>query len=317
MMLHKISEDIIKIKIPIPYAFGIVNCYLVKGEKGYTIIDTGAHTEDAKELWREIISTHNPIEKIIYTHNHPDHVGLVSWLHDEFDIPIWISAQAYGDLKKMLSFFPNDKHKVAHPATSERSSGDAYFGKELYQFKPTHIYNEDDFIMIGDYEYKALWTPGHTPDHYSFYSKETNMLFAGDLIFKATHPMISGVDENENALKTYFNSLKKIKDLDVKYVLTGHGENISNLEERIEEIKAHFEKRLKQTYKSIEPDGITTLDLTKKIYGEDRTSERFKTGYFQVNSNLRYLESLKSIKMTENNRVMHNYKIKQDLNFDF
>lgn len=316
-MLHKITEDITMIEVPIPYAYGIVNCYLVKGKKGYTIIDTGAYTEEAKELWQEIIYAYYPIEKIVYTHNHPDHIGLVAWLNEEYDIPIWISAHGYDDLKKIQNFFSSDKYKKASASSSKKSNSEAHFEEGIFQFEPTYIYNEEDIIMIGDYEYKALWTPGHTHDHYSFYSNETKMLFVGDLIFKTTHPMISGIEESENALKTYFESLKKIEKLDVKYALSGHGEIITNLEKRIEEVKAHFKKRLKQTYESIQPNGITTLELTEKLYGYDQSSERFKTGYVQVNSNLRYLESKKNIKMSEDNSVMHNYQIKDELNFDF
>jgi|SRR5699024_618513 len=170
--------------------------------------------------------------------------------------------------------------------------------------------------MLGDHEYIGLWTPGHTHDHYSFYCNQTKILFAGDLILKKAHPMISGFEESENALKTYFTSLKKINNLNVKYVLPGHNEKIKDLEKRIREIKAHYEKRLNQTFESIKPQGMTTFKLTKQIYDEDISSERFKTRYYQISSNSRYLESLKTVKMIKHNSVMYNYQITDELQLD-
>ena len=68
--------------LSLPYAFGIeqVNCFLFKGEKGYTVVDTGHYSEEGMHIWRLFISSGLTIEKIILTHFHIDHLGLAKWL---------------------------------------------------------------------------------------------------------------------------------------------------------------------------------------------------------------------------------------------
>ncbi len=81
--MTEIIPGIERLKIPLPSAkllLGYVNVYLVKGNDGYLLIDTGWGTVEAfnsleKQLAERGIDFKD-ISQIVSTHIHPDHYGL-------------------------------------------------------------------------------------------------------------------------------------------------------------------------------------------------------------------------------------------------
>jgi glyoxylase-like metal-dependent hydrolase (beta-lactamase superfamily II) len=43
---------------------------------------------------------------------------------------------------------------------------------------------EGDIIEVGKLKLEVLFTPGHAPGHVSFYVREENVLFDGDVLFQ-------------------------------------------------------------------------------------------------------------------------------------
>jgi len=55
--------------------YAIANTIIVEGETGLIVIDTTESLEAAAEIFSEVRKiTSKPIEAIVYTHNHADHV---------------------------------------------------------------------------------------------------------------------------------------------------------------------------------------------------------------------------------------------------
>ena len=79
-MVRKVTDDIFLIKIPYFNKMGETNCYLMKGDKGYTLIDAGYYSEESVELWKHVIDSGYPIEKVVMTHVHEDHIGFANGL---------------------------------------------------------------------------------------------------------------------------------------------------------------------------------------------------------------------------------------------
>ena len=64
------------------------NIWLIEEADGWVVIDTGPNTSKAKEQWLAVINNQlkgKPITRIICTHGHPDHIGLVGWLLEELE----------------------------------------------------------------------------------------------------------------------------------------------------------------------------------------------------------------------------------------
>src|SRR5918999_898523 len=72
----EIREDIRRVTLPLPFPPGHVHVYLLRGETGWTAVDTGLGLPEAGASWRGIsASLDEPLVRLVVTHFHPDHVG--------------------------------------------------------------------------------------------------------------------------------------------------------------------------------------------------------------------------------------------------
>src|SRR6185295_15928786 len=78
-----VAEGIYQVRVPLPFALNIVNCYLLRDGDGWAVVDTGLNTPPAQEAWQAAFSFLNiapaTIKRIILTHSHPDHYGMAGW----------------------------------------------------------------------------------------------------------------------------------------------------------------------------------------------------------------------------------------------
>ena len=71
--------------IPTPFAVGRVNCYLIEDDP-LTLVDTGPNSGKALDALEKALAEHGrrieDLERIVITHQHLDHLGLVGILAD-------------------------------------------------------------------------------------------------------------------------------------------------------------------------------------------------------------------------------------------
>jgi len=67
-----------------------VHAYLLPGEGGWTIVDTGLGLPDARDRWAAELAALDgaPVGRIVVTHFHPDHVGAASDLAELTGAPV-------------------------------------------------------------------------------------------------------------------------------------------------------------------------------------------------------------------------------------
>ena len=84
------SQEIITIRLALPFRMGSVNCYLVRTDTGYILIDTGGSNKCAeleRELERYGCKPGN-LNLIIITHGDFDHTGNATYIRKQFDSKI-------------------------------------------------------------------------------------------------------------------------------------------------------------------------------------------------------------------------------------
>lgn len=78
----EVAEGILWFRLPLPMALDHVNIYALDEGNGWTIIDTGLSSRRGKAIWDQLLNgplKGKPVDRVILTHHHPDHVGLVGW----------------------------------------------------------------------------------------------------------------------------------------------------------------------------------------------------------------------------------------------
>ena len=89
--------------------------------------------------------------------------------------------------------------------------------------EPAKFLTENDTISFGSYEFKILFTPGHSPGSICFYSKENNFVIAGDVLFQMSigRTDLPGGD-HETLIKSIREELFLLPDETIVY--PGHGD---------------------------------------------------------------------------------------------
>ena len=144
------------------------NTYLVFNEaKQCIIVDPGCYTEQERDQLAQFISGKQlqPV-LLVNTHCHLDHVFGNKFIHDQYGLELHIHA---GE-QKVLEMAPTSGLMWNLPF-------DNYQG-------PLHFINEATPIQLGEDKLEVLYTPGHSPASISFYSKEDDLLIAGDVLFR-------------------------------------------------------------------------------------------------------------------------------------
>jgi glyoxylase-like metal-dependent hydrolase (beta-lactamase superfamily II) len=78
----QVAEGVLWLRLPLPMALDHVNIYALEDAEGWTIIDTGISSRRSKAAWEALLTgplAGRPVTRVILTHHHPDHVGLVGW----------------------------------------------------------------------------------------------------------------------------------------------------------------------------------------------------------------------------------------------
>lgn len=285
-----------------------MNIFIVKTEKGNLIVDTGFNNPENIANMEELFHELNlDISKtsLFLTHLHSDHVGLAKYLEDKGIKEIFLSEvdgfivengfnaddfqwQNIID-QSILQGLANENLDINdHPGFKNRP-------KEKFTYTKV---NPKDRIKLGDFDFELIDEAGHTPGMLGLYEKNKKILFCGDHILGKITPNITWWgDEYGDSLGTYLKNLEKIKNYDIEYLFSSHRFLIEDVNERIDQLKTHHEKRLKETLSVIEKYGrVTTYDVTKNLHWDIRaknwndfpdSQKWFATG--EASAHLKYL----------------------------
>jgi glyoxylase-like metal-dependent hydrolase (beta-lactamase superfamily II) len=141
-----------------------VNCYLVREDDGLTLIDTGM-SGGAKGILAVAQSLDAPIKRITLTHAHGDHAGSLDELRAALpEAEVLLTAR---QARLLLGDYHLDPDE---PQTKVKGWW------QVRQTKPDRVIAPGE--RVGSLQIVA--SPGHTPDHISFFDPRDGALIAGD-----------------------------------------------------------------------------------------------------------------------------------------
>jgi glyoxylase-like metal-dependent hydrolase (beta-lactamase superfamily II) len=277
--MKEILPDIYQISLSLPASTpDSVNIYLLRDRGRYTLIDTGCDTPEGLDSLEmqlsEIGARLAEIKRVIITHCHGDHLGLIGWFKKTNDATIYYHRKEIDLIKvrypKDNSFWPImdvflQSHGVPECDLMPKEIPMPQPGELV---PPDIILEGDEEIPVGDYTLKVINTPGHTPGHISLYSPEKRFLVSGDVLLPtiitnaATH-----IQHMVNPLFQYQNSLNRLSEMDIDLVLPGHEFPFIDHRKRIQEINEHYRQKREMVLKIFEenPRPLTAWDVSRHM----------------------------------------------------
>ena len=111
--------------------------------------------------------------------------------------------------------------------------------------QPSRRVVDGEILPIGDTDWVAVHTPGHTVDHLCLLDPVAGTLISGDHVLPTITPHISGLVRAADPLDLFLGSLDTVSAIPgVQRVLPAHGLTFDDLPGRVKEIKEHHAQRL-------------------------------------------------------------------------
>ena len=223
-------QKIIQLSI---FPFGMINCFLIKGEKKHILVDTGIPNSEKKiikQLNKHSIKLED-IGLIILTHGHIDHFGSAKELKDILKVPILMHDLDKIALQTGKSMFETLKpnHKLWDIVLKPKLAND-----KASPCLPDILLNENEEYDLSIYGIngKIIHTPGHTPGSLSVILEDRNAII---MDLASSGILLGGIAFNSRMKHPPFhdnldqvkNSINHILSLNTETFYLGHGNPVS------------------------------------------------------------------------------------------
>lgn len=277
----EILPGIHQLKLPFPLQPEelAVNAYLVQGDSGCLLIDTGWNINQAYSAMErqlgEIGLGIKDISLILITHFHPDHYGLAGRLVQASGAKVALHRierdfidSRYMNMDGLLDQTADILRANGVPEKDLPRLQKASLGVRQYvaPVSPQVALEGGETIGQGPYRFEVLWTPGHSPGHVCLLERRAKILISGDHVLPATFPNVGLHSQSgPEPLPNYLRSLEAVEDLDVDLVLPAHEQVFRGLGTRVREIRLHHEARRQAILKALAAGPQTAYQVSRRI----------------------------------------------------
>ncbi|MEW6443832.1 MAG: MBL fold metallo-hydrolase [bacterium] len=277
---------VVSIPLPLYSVLGTANVYAL-GDRSLTLIDTGPKFPGSFDQLMEGLEQNGKapadIDRILLTHGHLDHFGLVRSIREAAgrSIPCYIHTE--------------DLWRVGTEAYQEMWSREAESFMALVDMPPREVERirkrfqlfgmlcdpvedalamEDGDLFEGEgYRLEVLHTPGHSAGACCLYDRASQVLFSGDHILKhiTPNPLVElhkgpFLSSGYRPLRHYLDSLEKLTRLEVRHVFPGHGAPIHDLAGIVASYREHHDERKELVWRSIRKQSRPVYGLIEDVF---------------------------------------------------
>jgi glyoxylase-like metal-dependent hydrolase (beta-lactamase superfamily II) len=288
---ERIEDGILRVTLPLPSRPGHVHTYLLEGDDGWTLVDTGLGLPDAKERWAEELGGLD-VRRIVITHMHPDHVGAAADVRDltgaevlegELDyqqcLLVWGNPQWPN---RIVAWFLTNGVPSA-VANELLEVGFVYGSFIRYAEEPTPL--QEGALVDG---WEVVPMPGHADGQLCLL--KDGILIAADHLLNPISPAVGLYPESRpDPLGDYLASLERTIELDARLALGGHGATIDDPSGRARELLEHHRVRLARTAASLSDEPRSGYQVSLNLFGRELKPAARR---FAVAETLSHLERL-------------------------
>lgn len=199
--LIQAADDVYQIR----FSNRAANAYLVRGSARTILIDVGLSSNYPAmvECLNFVDCPPEKIDMVVLSHEHLDHIG-ASWHFNERRT--YVAAHRLAANKIML----RDDFSMLRKMFNEPNV-------------PINIdiwLEEGNLIDLGNFRLNVMYTPGHTSACITLFDQDKGLLFAADTLMPGG---VMGGVFGSGSISDYIQSLERIKGLNTKILLSGHG----------------------------------------------------------------------------------------------
>jgi len=191
---REVAEGVLWLRLPLPMALDHVNAYALDDGDGWTLVDPGMSSRACRAALISALEgplAGKPVNRVIVTHYHPDHIGLAGWLQNR-SAELWTTRTSwlFGRMLQLdeqalpvaetLAFW---KAAGMEPALLARRAQERPFNfADCVHPLPLGFRNivEGDMIRSAGRNWRVRIGQGHAPDHATLWSEDDGLILGGD-----------------------------------------------------------------------------------------------------------------------------------------
>lgn len=294
---EEFKKEIIEVTegIHVAVGFALANAIMIEGDGSNIIIDTTGTVETAqevKDLFDSINS--NPVEAIIYTHNHGDHTyGATVFAEDSTEIYAHESTGKYlsrviGILRPIISSRSSRMFGNVLPREEVENNGIGPFleigrdGRKPGLLYPTKTFSDKLAFTAAGIEIELYHAPGETNDQLFVWLPEKRALFPGDNFYKTFPNLYTIRGTPYRDLVGWVNSIDMMRYLEPEYLVPSHtrplvgAKTINNLLTTYRDaIQYVHDQTIRLMNMGMEPDEIAESLILPKHLGDSPYLQEF------------------------------------------
>lgn len=278
--MREIARDLYMITLPMPFRLEHVNVFVLAGEDGAVLFDTGLNIPESINLLDTCLASiglsSSDIRHIYLTHFHADHCSCAGILKERSGAVIHMSDR---DSAHLIRVRDEEDRMVA--VTTQFLSRHGLPEKTIAMIqrifgmfrKVTAPFDVDEIVIpgetvIGGRPATAILTPGHAPGHMCYYFPGEGVLLSGDHVLPDITPNIGPdlFDPSYHPLEAFLDSLARVRDLPVSLVCPAHGIPFPDLAKRVDEITEHHHVRKDLILDALRREPRTTYGIAQDIF---------------------------------------------------
>jgi glyoxylase-like metal-dependent hydrolase (beta-lactamase superfamily II) len=263
---QEVAEGVYWVRFAMPMSLDHINLWLLEDGDGWTVVDTCLDIDSARDQWLQLFDgfmAGRPVNRVICTHMHPDHVGLAGWFTQRFDCELWMSREEFLMCRMLRGDTGREAPDVAirfyRGAGYDEAQLDAYrarfgrFGQSITPFPDSFRRLLDgETIQINGRYWQLVVGSGHSPEHMSLYCPALKLLISGDQVLPRITPNVSvfPTEPRGDTLKDWLHSCARIREQlpDDVLVLPAHESPFYGLHVRLTQIIESHERDLDALY---------------------------------------------------------------------
>ncbi|MFS0756027.1 MBL fold metallo-hydrolase [Noviherbaspirillum sp. 1P10PC] len=190
------------------------NNILFIGREQTALVDSGyaTHAPQTLQLVAHLLQG-RPLDLLLNTHTHSDHVGGNAALQDAYGCRTLIPAAEAPAVRDW------NEDALSYRAT----------GQYCPRFRFDATMAAGDTLMLGDMAWQVLGAPGHDPHSLILYCPSQRILISADALWENGFGVIFPELEGEPGFDATRATLEQIAALDVRLVIPGHGAPFSDV----------------------------------------------------------------------------------------
>jgi glyoxylase-like metal-dependent hydrolase (beta-lactamase superfamily II) len=265
----EIAPGVLWLRMPLGGSLAFINVWALQDGDGWTVVDTGMRTDATAAGWRAAFAGAlggRPVNRVICTHMHPDHVGMAGWIRRKFGAELWMTRLEYITCRLLAADTgreaPKDGIDFFRAAGWDDAALETYaarfggFGKGLYPMPDAYRrIGDGEAIRIGAYDWRVVVGSGHSPEHACLYQPDLKLMISGDQVLPRISSNVSvfPTEPDADPLAEWLTSLARIKTLvpDDVLVLPAHNDPFHGLHGRIDHLIRGHERGLSRLERTL------------------------------------------------------------------